>query len=241
MTTCERWADEMRTYIERKEWLKLTPAPCHTQKTCPTCGDWLCAHPLSYFMNGYTWYRPRYNYEPSGEWTAAEAVERLYGRSLTSKDWYDLILEYAPPHTVLRYLFARNHIHPTDADPITYLAFYTSCHQYDTLDYLATEARLDFNLQNALSGNTPLLVFMLNVFEDRGCEESAYQVMTPAEYRDYLQAAVRRIHWYLECGTDPLLENREGVSPWSLTLSLESHPHVPEDIRRELYHLLKRY
>lgn len=242
-TACERWADEMRDYIERDQWVRLCPAPCSTPD-CEACNGWLVAHPVSYFMNGFQWFRHRYEPTPPRPWTPAaqQAVERLSG-SLDRIDWYKLVIEYAPPHTVLRYLFANDLIHPTDADPITYMALYTGHQHYETLEYLTSELHIDMNLQNAITGNTALMVYMKNVYEDRGYEgEEAHRVMTPVEYQDYLTESVRRIQWYLRCGSDPLLENRVGESAMSLARSLsETQSHVPEDHRDQLLTLLELY
>lgn len=232
----------MRTHIEQNEWHVLTPAPCETDdrtEVCSACTYWLCAHPVSYFMNGFEWFRPRIEYVPSKEWTdeAHDAVERLYGRPLVHEDWMRLIEMYQPPHTVLRYLFERELIHATDADPYSYLAVYMVYQEYETIDYLLTEVKVDINLQNAKEGNSPLLMYLMITFGGLGYER-AQQVFTHAEYLDYLRSGLRRVHWYLECGADPLLENREGVSPISI---VESLMHVPKEMRRELGELLRRY
>lgn len=247
-TACERWADEMRVYIERDEWERLCPAPCSTQaceacEACEACDGWMVAHPLSYFMNGFQWFRPRYGSTPSRVWTPAvqQAVERLHRNDV---DWCELVMDYAPPHTVLRYLFANHLIDPSDADPVTYMALYTGDQQYETLEYLTSELKINMNLQNAMTGNTALMVYMKMVYEDGGYEDDlrAHQVMTHAEYRDYLRESLRRIQWYLRWGSDPLLENREGESAMSMARSLsETQSHVPEDIRRQLVILLELY
>lgn len=236
-TACERWADEMRVYIERGEWERLCPAPCSTSD-CEACNGWLVAHPVSYFMKGFQWFRHRYEPTPPRPWTPAaqQAVERLHRNDV---NWRELVMEYAPPHTVLRYLFANDLIHPTDADPITYMALYTAQQQYETLEYLTSELQIDMNLQNARTGNTALMVYMKMVYENSGYH---HQVMTHAEYRDYLRESLRRIQWYLRWGSDPLLENRVGESAMSLARSLsETQSHVPEDHRRQLLILLELY
>jgi len=97
---------------------------------------------------------------------------------------------------------------------------------------LSSEVKMDINIQNSSSGNTALLDHMIGVYEDC-CRGLTYE-----ECSDDLEQSLRRILYFLERGSDPLLENKDGQSAMSLALSLTDFPAKHQN---ELITMLERY
>ena len=236
---CQDWQMRMIQYIKTHDWGMLEPSPCvflskETREKCHICSYRIVCHPLTYFLNGLTFHRDEGVI--LSEWTRKEeeAVERLYGGALTQDDWFQLFHNLcAPSHNLLRYLFSNHRLDPNKSDPYSLLSLFMAYSDELGIEYLlSSEVKMDINIQNSSSGNTALLDHMIGVYEDC-CRGLTYE-----ECSDDLEQSLRRILYFLERGSDPLLENKDGQSAMSLALSLTDFPAKHQN---ELITMLERY
>lgn len=223
MEQCRAWRHQMIAYIRDKEWEKLTPTPCPPD--CPYClTGKLPLEELICCVRLFTC-------------EMEHAVEKMYG-PMTPTGWLYVFLSACPSLPVLRYLFENGRLSPTQSDPYSLLNLFCIYYTQPVIEYLLS-AGMDINLQNP-KGFTPLLAYLHTVYNDAdadgdgaadgtangaadGTADGAADTREEEEERSWA-VAHERIHYLLSHGADPLLANKEGVSPMSYVASLTRYP-----------------
>ena len=249
---CYEWQTRMIRHIRENEWEKLEPTSCQTPDNCRICSYTISCHPLEYFLNGGTFF-PTPEHQPF-EFTieAEEAVERLMGKPMTSDDWFTLFLRCRPSISLLKYLYANHKLEPNKSDPYSLLMLFTVFGDNEGVEYLLSpEIGTNINLQNSSTWNTPLLGLLRSLYEsidgDELEPEEEIELIANREERellengqldDYHDRRLGRIRYFLERGADPLLENRDGLSPLKY---VQTSLRCSSSHRVKLIHLLEQY
>ncbi len=238
---CAQWYADTITHLRNGELEKLVPTPC-TLEECHHC--FYGIHDFSNIIPRPVAYLIRMN-EYTHEQTI-QGIQRIYGRPLTDKDLFRILVSTWVRLPFLRYALSLTN--PDLIEPTSLLhAYYTDVEHLDYL--LGPEVRMNIDLPNT-NGSTILYTLLDfhyrdNIVENDDDEEGEDQEEDPYEendrvrYLEHLQTQVRpRAEYLLQRGADPLLPNKSGQSPLSFA---ESLTHCPAEEKEALLALLRRY
>ena len=249
---CAQWYTDTITHLRNGELEKLVPTPCTLE--CHHC--FYGIHNFSNIIPRPVAYLIRMN-EYTHEQTI-QGIQRIYGRPLTDKDLFRILVSTWVRLPFLRYALSLTN--PDLIEPTSLLhAYYTDVEHLDYL--LGPEVRMNIDLPNT-NGSTILYTLLdfhyrVNIVEndvddeegedqeedeedqEEDEEEDPYEEGDRVRYLEHLQTQVRpRVEYLLQRGADPLLPNKSGQSPLSFA---ESLTHCPPKEKEALLALLRRY
>jgi hypothetical protein len=227
---CYKKRGDIITLINEEKWHLIDEYVCSINN-CRVCNNPVIKSDM--FPIGFLFNKNNFNSE------IQNTIERIYIKmnykdqpdktKLKKEEWFLLIIKIVPKINVLSYFIENNLINPNHgSEQVTLLELYCIYKDQHTqyLDYiLSQEVGFNINLQNSYGENVILSTLRLYFYQ--------------YEQTDYVFERYNRlINYLLERGADPLLEDKEGISPIQYVIDLKT---FDETQKIHLIKILKKY
>lgn len=184
--------------IKEKKWNELVPNACQDTR-CERCDSILWMDTPISMMYAAEFFSPEQE----------EGIVRMYGHYTTTQ-WMGLFRYYLSSIPLLRFLFRTGRLSPDQSDPFTLLSHNVVWWNQENIDFLLSpEVGMNINLPTSL-GNTALLQYLRSAYD-----EDQHPLSRPDPSDNMWTEQLQHLQFLLEHGADPLLGNRDGVTPLS--------------------------
>jgi len=222
---CFRKRRETVRLIYKEKWELIQKHTC--VKDCTVCNNPIMGKIEDHVIKHITLFSKYFNLD------VQKAIERMHDGEMTQEKWFLYIMQNPPSLKTLLYLIKNNLINPDyGSGEVTLFSLYINESSYYWLKtfeiILSDNIGFNINLQDKYGGNILLSVLRKD-----------YEDFYPKEIEEkYIQNYNEKIIYLLEKGADPLLEDKEGISPIEYARNLKTFSRKQKD---DLISILERY